>query len=138
MVFNSLEAAKLLEKKNISSSVVNMHTIKPIDKDEIKESCKSKLIVSVEEHNVVGGLGSAISEYKARITNSPKQKDLRKKIKALRKKLKMDESKMSPKELYDYCLYMRKYKPYIWKDMKKNKDVPNIMKKYDRKQTLIR
>ena len=73
MVFNSLEAANLLEKKNISSSVVNMHTIKPIDKDAIKESCKSKLIVSIEEHNVVGGLGSAISEHKARITNSPKQ-----------------------------------------------------------------
>ena len=72
------------------------------------------------------------------IPNSPKQKDLRKKIKALRKKLKMDESKMSPKEMYDYFLYMRKYKPDIWKDMKKNKDVTKIMKKFDRKEELIR
>ena len=38
-----------------------MHTIKPIDKLAIDEACKSKLIVSVEEHNI-GGLGSAISE----------------------------------------------------------------------------
>ncbi len=72
------------------------------------------------------------------IPNSPKQKDLRKKIKALRKKLKMDESKMSPKEMYDYFLYMRKYKPDIWKDMKKNKDVTKVMKKFERKEELIR
>ena len=72
------------------------------------------------------------------IPNSPKQKDLRKKIKALRKKLKMDERKMSPKEVYDYFLYMRKYKPDIWKDMKKNKDVIKIMKKFERKEELIR
>ena len=40
-----------------------MHTIKPIDKDAIiAESKSSKLIVSVEEHNIIGGLGSAISE----------------------------------------------------------------------------
>ena len=40
-----------------------MHTIKPVDKDAIKDASESsKLIVSVEEHNVIGGLGSAISE----------------------------------------------------------------------------
>ena len=51
-----------------------MHTIKPIDKDAIKKACeKSNMIVSVEEHNIIGGLGSAISEYKATINNSPKQ-----------------------------------------------------------------
>jgi transketolase len=73
MVYQSLEAAKILENKNISCKVVNMHTIKPIDKTAIEESCTSKLIVSVEEHNIIGGLGSAIAEYKSGFKASPKQ-----------------------------------------------------------------
>ena len=74
MVNQSLEAAKILETKNISSRVINMHTIKPIDKKAILEACKfSKLIVTVEEHNIIGGLGSAVAEYKSSIINSPKQ-----------------------------------------------------------------
>ena len=60
---NCIEAANLLSKENINCSVYNMHTIKPIDNEIIlKESENSKLIISVEEHNVIGGLGSAISE----------------------------------------------------------------------------
>jgi len=50
-----------------------MHTIKPIDKIAIEEACNSKLIVSIEEHNVIGGLGSAIAEYKSSLNKSPKQ-----------------------------------------------------------------
>ena len=73
MVHKSLEVAKILESKNISSKVVNMHTIKPIDKIAIEEACNSKLIVSVEEHNVIGGLGSAIAEHKSSLKKSPKQ-----------------------------------------------------------------
>ena len=73
MVYQSLEAAKILETKNISSKVVNMHTIKPIDKVAIEEACNLKIIVSVEEHNVIGGLGSAIAEYKSSLKKSPKQ-----------------------------------------------------------------
>jgi transketolase len=73
MVHTSLEVAKILEKKKISCAVINMHTIKPLDKKAVKEACKSKLIVSAEEHNIIGGLGSAISEYKSTIANSPKQ-----------------------------------------------------------------
>ena len=73
MVHKSLEVAKILESKNISTKVVNMHTIKPIDKMAIEEACNSKLIVSVEEHNIIGGLGSAIAEYKSSLTKSPKQ-----------------------------------------------------------------
>ena len=73
MVHQCLEAAKILESKNISSKVVNMHTIKPIDKLAIEDSCNSELIVSVEEHNVIGGLGSAISEHKSSSKKSPKQ-----------------------------------------------------------------
>jgi len=73
MVHQSLEAAKILNLKGISSKVVNMHTIKPIDKTAIEEASNSKLIVSVEEHNVIGGLGSAISEYKSNLKQSPRQ-----------------------------------------------------------------
>ena len=73
MVHQSLEAAKILNLKGISSKVVNMHTIKPIDKTAIEEASNSKLIVSVEEHNVIGGLGSAISEYKSSLKQSPRQ-----------------------------------------------------------------
>ena len=73
MVYQSLEAAKILELKKISSKVINMHTIKPIDKLAIEEACEAKLIVSIEEHNVIGGLGSAISEYKSSLKQSPKQ-----------------------------------------------------------------
>ena len=74
MVYECLEAAKILETKKISSKVVNMHTIKPIDKIAIDEACNStKLIVSVEEHNIFGGLGSAIAEYKSTINTSSKQ-----------------------------------------------------------------
>ena len=73
MVYKCLEVAKILESKNTSSKVVNMHTIKPIDKEAIKEACNSSLIVSAEEHNVIGGLGSAIAEYKSSLKESPKQ-----------------------------------------------------------------
>lgn len=73
MVYQCLEAARLIEKNNISCKVINMHTIKPIDTQSIDSACKeSNLIVSVEEHNIIGGLGSAIAEHKATIKNSPK------------------------------------------------------------------
>ena len=73
MVHQSLEAAKILETKNVSSKVVNMHTIKPIDKLAIDEARDCVLIVSVEEHNVIGGLGSAIAEYKSGLKKFPRQ-----------------------------------------------------------------
>jgi transketolase len=74
VVFNCLEAAKQLEEKNISCRVVNMHTIKPIDQEAVSRACQSsKLILSVEEHNIIGGLGSAIADSKAKLENSPKQ-----------------------------------------------------------------
>ena len=73
MVSKCLEAAEILETKKISSKVVNMHTIKPIDKAAIEEASESSLVVSVEEHNVIGGLGSAIAEHKSCLKKSPKQ-----------------------------------------------------------------
>lgn len=63
MVYESLIAANILEEKGISVKVVNMHTLKPIDKKEIINSAMGKrVIVTVEEHNIIGGLGSAVSE----------------------------------------------------------------------------
>jgi transketolase len=74
MVYESLEAAKILDAQGISASVINMHTLKPIDTAVIDESIvSSKIIVTVEEHSVIGGLGSAVAEYKARFKNSPPQ-----------------------------------------------------------------
>jgi len=58
-----LEATKILERNGISARVIEIHTIKPIDKDLILESAlKTGVIVTVEEHNVIGGLGSAVAE----------------------------------------------------------------------------
>lgn len=66
MIPQALKAAELLESEGISAAVVNMHTIKPIDKDIILEmNQKCKAIVTVEEHSVIGGLGSAVAEILA-------------------------------------------------------------------------
>ncbi len=63
MVSESIEASTQLEKENIKCKVVNVHTIKPINSKEIINHIKNKkLILTVEEHNIIGGLGSAISE----------------------------------------------------------------------------
>jgi transketolase len=73
MVAECLEATKLLNKINIFPEIINMPTVKPIDKKQIIKSClKSKLLISVEEHSIIGGLGSAIAEVKSNLTNSPK------------------------------------------------------------------
>jgi transketolase len=74
MVYESLEAAKILYKTGISAKVVNMHTLKPCDYDAIDFAISSsKAIITVEEHTIMGGLGSVIAEYKAKFTNSPAQ-----------------------------------------------------------------
>ena len=69
-----IDAANMLkEEKNINSTIINMHTIKPIDSDIIvEESKKSKMLICVEEHNIIGGLGSAVSEVLSEINKSPK------------------------------------------------------------------
>ena len=73
-VNSALEASVILAEKNISASVINMHTIKPLDENAVNFASKnSKLIVTVEEHNIIGGLGSAVSECKSKISGSPKQ-----------------------------------------------------------------
>ncbi|MBF0521709.1 MAG: transketolase family protein, partial [Candidatus Omnitrophica bacterium] len=63
MVSEALSAADLLAKEGINAKVVNMHTIKPIDAEMIiKSAQETKAIVTAEEHQINGGLGSAVSE----------------------------------------------------------------------------
>ncbi|WP_303839889.1 transketolase family protein [Selenomonas ruminantium] len=63
MVSQAQKAAKLLESEGVSCSVINMHTLKPLDKEAVMEANeKHKLIVTAEEHSVIGGLYSAVAE----------------------------------------------------------------------------
>lgn len=63
MVEASIKAAKLLAEEGISARVIDMHTIKPIDEELIvKAAEETGCILTVEEHSVVGGLGSAVTE----------------------------------------------------------------------------
>lgn len=63
-VWESLEAAHMLEHLGISTRVINMHTIKPLDGEILKKAADdTRLIFTVEEHQVTGGLGSAVAEY---------------------------------------------------------------------------
>jgi transketolase len=63
MVNKALEAAVLLEKEGINAQVINMHTIKPLDKETIIRAAKgTQAIITCEEHTVLGGLGGAVSE----------------------------------------------------------------------------
>lgn len=67
MLYHALKAAENLQKENIKCSVINIHTIKPLDEEcIIKYAKKSKAVVSVEEHQIYGGLGSAIAECLAK------------------------------------------------------------------------
>ena len=66
MLVKALEAAELLAAKGISARVVNIHTIKPIDRELlIRCAQETGAIVTAEEHNVFGGLGSAVAEVLA-------------------------------------------------------------------------
>ena len=63
MVYEAIEAAKTLEQDGIQATVINIHTIKPIDKDIIIQAAKNTdLVLTVEEHSVIGGLGEAVCD----------------------------------------------------------------------------
>jgi transketolase len=65
-VSTSLEAAEMLAKDGIEAKVINMHTIKPIDEEAIINAAKETgKVVTVEEHSVIGGLGSAVCDVLA-------------------------------------------------------------------------
>ena len=63
MLFETLKAAEILAEKGVSAEVLHMHTVKPIDSEEIAESArKTGAVVTVEEHSILNGLGSAVAE----------------------------------------------------------------------------
>lgn len=67
MVWKAIEAGKQLEEKGLSVEVVNIHTIKPLDTEAILKSIrKTKCAVTVEEHNVIGGLGDSVAQVAAK------------------------------------------------------------------------
>lgn len=75
MVSEALEAAKVLGCEGISARVINIHTIKPIDKDIIVKAAKETgKIVTVEEHSVIGGLGSAVCDVLSELCPVPVKK----------------------------------------------------------------
>ena len=70
MVLTALKTAELLTDKGIEASVTNMHTVKPLDCSAIELG--KRLIVSLEEHNIIGGLGSAVAESLSKFPQHPK------------------------------------------------------------------
>jgi transketolase len=67
MVWLAIEAGKILEEKGVSVEVINIHTIKPLDTAAVINSIKkTKCAVTVEEHNIIGGLGDAIAQVAAK------------------------------------------------------------------------
>jgi transketolase len=67
MVWLAIQAGAALQEKGISVEVINIHTIKPLDEEEVLKSLrKTKCAVTVEEHNIIGGLGDAIAQCAAK------------------------------------------------------------------------
>jgi transketolase len=62
MVCRALEAAALLQTRGIGAAVLNLATVRPIDREAVAEAAAAGPIVTVEEHTVFGGLGSAVAE----------------------------------------------------------------------------
>lgn len=65
MVHNALSAAEQLAREGISVSVLDMHTIKPIDTMAVLRAASQGPVITAEEHNIIGGLGSAVAEIMA-------------------------------------------------------------------------
>jgi transketolase len=67
LVWNAIEAGKILEEKGYSVEVINIHTIKPLDEAAVVSSIqKTKCAVTCEEHNILGGLGDSIAQVAAK------------------------------------------------------------------------
>jgi transketolase len=67
MVWKAVEAGRILEEKGFSVEVINIHTIKPLDEEAIASSIrKTKCAVTVEEHNIIGGLGDSVAQVAAK------------------------------------------------------------------------
>lgn len=72
LVYQACKVAEMLETDGIRCDVFDMHTIKPIDKEVIIGNLDKEFIVTIEEHSVIGGLGSAVAEVIAPISKKPK------------------------------------------------------------------
>jgi transketolase len=70
MTHYSLAAANILREDGISAAVINMHTVKPLDDAAVKEAALKAPMVTVEEHSIIGGLGSAVAERKTTLKNA--------------------------------------------------------------------
>lgn len=70
MVGNAMKVAEEFATEGIEAEVMDMHTIKPLDSKSIKYDCK--LLVTLEEHSIIGGLGSSVSECLSAMHNHPK------------------------------------------------------------------
>ncbi|HLS29909.1 MAG TPA: transketolase C-terminal domain-containing protein, partial [Flavobacteriaceae bacterium] len=74
LVWETLLAAEELDKKGISAEVINIHTIKPIDKEAILKSVqKTGCVVTAEEHNYFGGLGESVARVLAENHPTPQE-----------------------------------------------------------------
>ena len=74
LVWESLEAAKILHEIGVSADVINIHTIKPLDQDAIIKSVnKTGCVVTAEEHNYMGGLGESVSRVLASNRPTPQE-----------------------------------------------------------------
>ena len=74
LVWEALEAAKILHNKGISADVINIHTIKPLDQEAIIKSVnKTGCVVTAEEHNFLGGLGESVARILTSNNPSPQE-----------------------------------------------------------------
>jgi len=73
MVHVALTSAGQLADRGIDAAVIDMHTLKPLDEAAIAQHLGKKLLVTVEEHSVIGGLGSAVAEYLCNKAQRPRQ-----------------------------------------------------------------
>ncbi|RLD28248.1 MAG: transketolase family protein [Bacteroidetes bacterium] len=74
LVWEALEASKVLYEKGISAEVINIHTIKPLDDKAILDSVsKTRCIVTAEEHNYLGGLGESVARVLAKHNPTPQE-----------------------------------------------------------------
>ncbi len=72
LVEPAIRASKMLAEEGISARVINIHTIKPLDEEIVLAAAKETgAIVTAEEHSIIGGLGSAVSEYLAGVCPTP-------------------------------------------------------------------
>jgi len=73
MLCKALDAADLLRRQGIGASVVNVSTIKPLDAETVRRVAGGRaLAVSIEEHSIIGGLGSAVAEVLAETAGMPR------------------------------------------------------------------